>query len=95
MTWNDVPKSTVVKCFIKAGILNSEQKTNAAEVSDNDLDPFFELESNILEDLAKETSGTDVVSMKETLAGCFDPPIRHELPENWDTTTTSRKGWHK
>ena len=64
--------------------MNSERKTNAAEVSDNDLDPFTELEINIVEDLAKETSGTDMVSIKETLAGCFDPPICHQLPENWE-----------
>ena len=92
MAWNDVPKPTVVKCFIKAGILNSERKTNAAEVSDTDLDPFSELEINIVEDLAKETSGTDVVSIKETLAGCFDPPMSHERPENWEH---SSKGWHE
>ena len=29
----------------------------------------------IVEDLAKETSGTNVVSIKETVNGCFDPPI--------------------
>ena len=84
MAWNDVPKSTVVKCSVKAGILNSERETNAVEVADNDLDRFAELEINIVEDLAKEMSGTDMVSIKETLAGCFDPPICHELPENWE-----------
>lgn len=84
MAWNDVPKSTVVKCFVKAGILNSERETNAAEVADNDVDPFAKLEINIVIDLAKETSRTDLVSIKETLAGCFDPPICHELPENWE-----------
>ena len=29
----------------------------------------------IVEDLAKETSGTNVVSIKETVNGCFDRPI--------------------
>ena len=86
MAWNDVPKSTVVKCFIKAEVLNCEGETNAAEAADSDFDPFAELDSdiNIVEDLAKETSGTNVVSIKETVNGCFDPPICQELPDNWE-----------
>ena len=86
MAWNDVPKSTVVKCFIKAGVLNCEGETNAAEAADSDFDSFAELDSdiNIVEDLAKETSGTNVVSIKETVNGFFDPPICQELPDNWE-----------
>ena len=30
MAWNDVSESTIVKCFIKAGMLNSEGETNEA-----------------------------------------------------------------
>lgn len=40
MAWNDVPKSTVVKCFIKAGVLHCEGETNAAEAADSRLRPF-------------------------------------------------------
>jgi hypothetical protein len=29
MAWNDVSESTVIKCFIKAGILSSEGEVNA------------------------------------------------------------------
>ena len=78
MAWNDVSKSTVVKCYIKAGVSNCKGETNAAEAADSDFDPFAEL------DLAKETSGTNVVSIKETVNGCFDPPICQELPDNWE-----------
>lgn len=76
MAWNDVPKSAVVKCFIKAGVLNCEGEKNAAEAADSDFDPFVELDSdiNIVEDLAKETSGTNMVTIKETVNGCIDPP---------------------
>ena len=86
MAWNDVPKSTVVKCFIKAGVLNCEGETNTAEAGDSDFNPFAELDSdiNIVKDLAKETRRTNVVSIKETVNGCFDPPICQELPDNWE-----------
>ena len=47
MTWNDVLQSTVVKCFIKAGILNSERKKNAVEAAGGDVDPFTELDIDI------------------------------------------------
>ena len=55
IVWNDVPKSTVVKCFIKTGVLNYEGETNAAETAHSDFDPFAEVNSdiNIFEDLAK------------------------------------------
>lgn len=41
----------------KAGVLNCERETNAAEAADSDFDPFAELDSdiNIVQDLAKET----------------------------------------
>lgn len=86
MAWNDGSQSKVVKCFIKAGILNSEGETNAVEAAGGDVDPFAELDSDIgtVEELAKETSGTNVISIKETVAGCFDPPTCHELPDNWE-----------
>ena len=94
MTWNDVPKSTVVKCFIKAGVLNCKGETNAAEAAESDFDPFAKLDSdiNIVKDLAKETSGTNVVSIKETVNGCFDPPICQELPDNWEDSFFRRQG---
>ena len=77
MAWNEVSQSTIVKCFIKAGILNAEGETNAVEAAaGDDVDPFVELDSDIstVEGLAKETSGTDVISIKESVAGFFDPP---------------------
>ena len=45
MAWNDVSESTVVKCFIKAGILTSEGELNALEMANSDVDPFAELQS--------------------------------------------------
>ena len=87
MAWNKVSQSTIVKCFIKAGILNAEGETNAEEVAaGGDEDPFVEHDSDIsaVEELAKETSGTDALSIKETVAGSFDPPFCYELPDNWE-----------
>ena len=59
MAWNEVSQSTIVKCFIKAEILNAEGETNAVEAAaGEDVDPFVELDSDIstVEGLAKETS---------------------------------------
>ena len=87
MAWNDVPESTVVKCFIKAGILNAEGETNAAQAPDsNDVDPFADLddELNFVDDLVKEASGVDAASIRDTVAGHFDPPVCQELPDNWE-----------
>lgn len=83
---NDIAKSTFVKCFIKAGVLKCEGGTNAAEVADSNFDPFAELYSdiNIVEELAKETTGTNVVSIKETVNGYFDPLICQELADDWE-----------
>ena len=84
MAWNDVPESTVVKCFIKAGILNAEGETNAAQAPDsNDVDPFADLddEVNFVDDLVKEASGVDAASIRDTIAGHFDPPVCQELPD--------------
>ena len=80
MAWNDVPKSTVVKCFIKAGVLNCEGETNAAEAADSNFNPFAELDSD-KHCKRPETSGTNVVLIKETVNGCFDPLICQELLE--------------
>ena len=87
MAWNDVPESTVVKCFIKAGILNAEGETNAAQAPDsNDVDPFADLddELNFVDDLVKDASGVDAASIRDTVAGHFDPPVCQELPDNWE-----------
>ena len=86
MAWNDISESTIIKCFIKAGILNSEGDANELEAVNSDFGPFAELagEVNKVEDMARETSGTDAVSIRETASGFFDPPICHELPENWE-----------
>ena len=88
MAWNDVSESTVVKCFIKAGILDSEGNTNAVKSSNTEVDPFAELEDEFaaVENLAKETSGALAVSMRETVDGCFDPPVCLELLDNWKDT---------
>lgn len=80
MEWNEVPQSTFVKCFIKAGILNSEGtcNANAVEAADDDVDPFAELDGDFttVEQVAKETSGTDMVSIKVTKEGCYDPSFQ-------------------
>ena len=88
MAWNDVSESTVVKCFIKVGMLDAEGNTNAVECSNSDVDPFAELQDEFaaVESLAKETSGACAVSMKETVNGSFDPPVCFELPDNWEDT---------
>ena len=54
---------------------------NAVEAANSDFDPFAELDSEVnnVEDMARETSGTDAVSIRETSSGFFDPPICHEL----------------
>lgn len=86
MAWNDVSEITVVKCFIKEGILDSEGNTNAVESSNTEVKSFAELEDEFaaVENLAKETSGASAVSMRETVDGCFDPPVCLELPDNWE-----------
>ena len=80
MAWNELPQSTVVKCFIKAGILNSEGTCNAkaVEAADDDVDPFAELDGDLttVEQLAKETNGTDMSSIKVTTEGCYDPSFQ-------------------
>ena len=85
MAWNDVSESTVVKCFIKAGMLDAEGNTNAVECSNSDVDPFAELQGEFaaVESLAKETSRASAVSMKETVDGSFDPPV---FASNFHTT---------
>ena len=62
--------------------LNSEgDAANAVEAANSDFDHFAELDSEVnnVEDMARETSGTDAVSIRETSSGFFDPPICHEL----------------
>ena len=57
MAWNEVSQSTIVKCFIKAGILKAEGETNAVEAAaGEDVDPFVELDSDIstVEGLARK-----------------------------------------
>lgn len=80
MAWNEVPQSTVIKCFINAGILNSEGtcNANAVEAADDDVDTFAELDGDFttVEQLSKETSGTDMVSIKVTTEGCYDPSFQ-------------------
>ena len=34
--------------------------------------------------MSRETSGPDAISIRETASGFFDPPICHELPDNWE-----------
>ena len=29
-------------------------------------------------------SGSNAISLRETVAGCFDPPVCQELPDNWE-----------
>ena len=56
------------------------------EAANSDFDPFAELDSEVnnVEDMARETSGPDAISIRETASGFFDPPICHELPDNWE-----------
>lgn len=77
MACNDISETTVVKCFIKAGILDSEGNTNTVESSNNDVDPFAELESELLavEDLANETSDDNSVSLRQVVDRWFDAPV--------------------
>ena len=85
MAWNDVSESTVVKCFIMAGILTSEGELNALEVANCDVvDPFAELQSEIsnVEDMDHQASGVNAIGIKEAVSGCHDPPVCKELPDN-------------
>ena len=78
MSWNDVSESAIVKCFIKAGILNREGETNAAQVTEStDVDPFADLdeEFNIVNDLVKETSSTNAAPIRDKVVVNFDPPV--------------------
>ena len=79
-------QKAVVKCFIKAGMLDAEGNTNAVECSNTEVDPFAELQDEFVavEGLAKETSGASAGSMKETVEGSFDPTVCLELPDNWE-----------
>lgn len=79
----------LVKCFIKAGILNPEGETNAALVTEStDVDPFADLdeEFNIVNDLFKETSSANAAPIRDKVVGNFDPPVCQELPDNWEDT---------
>ena len=59
MVWNEVSETTVVKCFIKAGILDSEGNINTVDSIGSDINPFADLESKVVavQDLANETNG--------------------------------------
>ena len=56
---------------------------SSEEAADCDINPFAKLDGgiNIVDELAKETSETDMVSIK---AGFFDPLICYEPPDNWE-----------
>ena len=56
------------------------------ESSNTEVDPFAELEDGFaaVENLVKETSGASVVSMRETVDCCSDPPVCPEFPDNWE-----------
>lgn len=47
MAWSDASQSTVVKCFINAGILNSEEETDEIEAACGKVDPFADLDCGI------------------------------------------------
>ena len=78
IVWNEVSKTTVVKCFIKAGILDSEGDTNAVDSSGNDVDPFP------VQDLANKTNENNTVSLRQGVDGCLDAPFCQELSDNWE-----------
>lgn len=72
---------------MKAGILNTEGETNAAQApGSNDVNPFGDCddEFNFVDDLVKETSGVDIAPIRDTVAGHFDPPVCQELQDNWE-----------
>ena len=74
MAWNEISEITIVKCFAKAGILDSEGKTNAVISTNSDVDPFADLENELasVQDLANETDSNDSVSVRQVVDGYFD-----------------------
>ena len=94
MSWNDVSEETVIKCFIKSGILNSEQESNALVVADNNIDPFagFQSEISNVEDIAQQAERVDTIGIKETVSSSFDPPSCQELPDSWEANFFNKLG---
>ena len=94
MSWNDVSEETVIKCFIKSGILNSERESNALVVADDDIDPFagFQSEISNVEDIAQQAERVDAIGIKEAVSGSFDPPACQELPDNWEANFFNKLG---
>ena len=86
MAWDEISETTIVKCFAKAGILDSEGKTNAVTSTNSDVDPFADLENELasVQDLANETDSNDSVSVRQVVDGYFDAPVCQELPDNWE-----------
>ena len=97
MAWDNVSETTVVKCFIKAGILDSKGNTNTVEFSNSnsDVDPFAELESELVavEDLANETSDDNTVSLRQVVDGCFNAPVCEKAPRHWENFFPASRTW--
>ena len=74
MAWDEISGTTIVKCFAKAGILDSEGKTNAVISTNSDVDPFADLENELasVQDLPNETDSNDSVSVRQVVDGYFD-----------------------
>ena len=86
MVWDEISETTTIKCFAKAGILDSEGKMNAVTSTYSDVDPFADLENKLasVQDLANEMDSNDSVSVRQVVDAYFEAPVCQELLDNWE-----------
>ena len=86
--WREIKfqKQQLLSVFAKAGILDSEGKTNAVTSTNSDVDPLADLENKLasVQDLANETDSNDSVSVRQVVDGYFDTPVCQEFADNWE-----------
>ena len=84
--WEDVEPSTIIKCFVTAGVLDKEGNVVEAVEPPNDEDPFADLEDEVsqVEMLLNESCGDTAVSAHEAIANESLLPVCQELGENWE-----------
>lgn len=85
-TWEAVEPSTIIKCFVNAGVLDKERNVVEAVEPPNDEDPFADLEDEVsqVEMLLNKSCGDTAVSAHEAIANKSLLPVCQELGENWE-----------
>ena len=86
--WEAVEPSTIIKCFVNAGVLDKEGNVVEAAEPPNDEDPFADLEDEVsqVEMLLNESCGNTAVSAHKAIANESLLPVCQELGEDWEET---------